>query len=57
MFKALQNSNLPAKQIFTVSVGPSSKQTLASWYLPQPADVIALLDHLVTPPKAVHGEL
>ncbi|KAL8668168.1 MAG: hypothetical protein Q9202_000146 [Teloschistes flavicans] len=57
MFKALRNSTLPAQQVFTVSVGPSSKETSASWYLPQPADVIALLDHLATPPKALHGEL
>ena len=41
MFKSLRNSNLPKEHIFSVTVGASSKQTLASWHLLEPADVIS----------------
>ncbi|KAL8701584.1 MAG: hypothetical protein Q9201_004828 [Fulgogasparrea decipioides] len=48
MFHAVRNSNLPADQAFTVSVGSPSKLTAASWYLPEPADVVALLYQLAS---------
>ncbi|KAK2750875.1 threalose-6-phosphate phosphatase [Onygenales sp. PD_40] len=41
MFRALLNSNLPQEKVFSVTVGASSKQTLASWHLLEPSDVIA----------------
>ncbi|KLJ10610.1 trehalose 6-phosphate synthase [Blastomyces silverae] len=43
MFRALVNSNLPRDRVFSVTVGASSKQTLASWHLLEPADVIATI--------------
>ncbi|KAI9837762.1 MAG: hypothetical protein M1819_006696 [Sarea resinae] len=41
MFRALRNSKLPQDHVFSVTVGASSKQTLASWHLLEPADVIS----------------
>ncbi|MCJ1471546.1 threalose-6-phosphate phosphatase [Lambiella insularis] len=41
MFRALRATNLPQSHVFSVTVGASSKQTLASWHLLEPADVIA----------------
>lgn len=43
MFRALRNSKLPQDCTFTVTVGASSKQTLASWHLLDPADVISCI--------------
>ena len=40
MFRALNASGLPKEHIFTVTVGASSKMTLAHWHLLEPADVI-----------------
>jgi hypothetical protein len=49
MFRALHASALPADHVFAVTVGPSSKMTLASWHLLEPWDVIStvglLKDH------------
>lgn len=39
---------LQKEQVFTVTVGASSKMTLASWHLLEPADVIATLGLLNT---------
>lgn len=41
MFRALRDYDLPSDHVFSVTVGASSKQTLASWHLLEPADVIA----------------
>lgn len=41
MFRALNGSGLPEDHVFTVTVGASSKLTLASWHLLEPADVIS----------------
>ncbi|KAG5294696.1 trehalose-phosphatase [Histoplasma ohiense] len=43
MFRALANSSLPRDRVFSVTVGASSKQTLANWHLLEPADVIATI--------------
>ncbi|KAH6677306.1 glycosyltransferase family 20-domain-containing protein [Halenospora varia] len=43
MFRALNGSNLPTEHVFTVTVGASSKMTLAHWHLLEPADVISSL--------------
>jgi len=43
MFRSLRQSKLPEEHVFSVTVGASSKQTLASWHLLEPADVIAAL--------------
>lgn len=40
MFRALNASGLPQEHVFTVTVGASSKMTLAHWHLLEPADVI-----------------
>jgi trehalose 6-phosphate synthase/phosphatase len=40
MFRALNASGLPKEHVFTVTVGASSKMTLAHWHLLEPADVI-----------------
>ena len=47
MFKAVQQSHLCEHRAFSVSVGPSTKLTTASWYLQSPADVLLLLEKLV----------
>lgn len=41
MFRALNASGLPPGHIFTVTVGASSKMTLAHWHLLEPADVVS----------------
>ncbi|KAL1311044.1 hypothetical protein AAFC00_001259 [Neodothiora populina] len=41
MFRSLRDSNLPREHMFSVTVGASSKQTLATWHLLEPADVIS----------------
>ncbi|KUJ14999.1 uncharacterized protein LY89DRAFT_686584 [Mollisia scopiformis] len=41
MFRALNGSALPKDHVFTVTVGASSKMTLAHWHLLEPADVIS----------------
>jgi trehalose 6-phosphate synthase/phosphatase len=41
MFRALNGSALPREHVFTVTVGASSKMTLAHWHLLEPADVIS----------------
>lgn len=41
MFRALNGSDLPAGHVFTVTVGASSKMTLANWHLLEPVDVIS----------------
>ena len=41
MFRALNASSLPAEHAFTVTVGASSKMTLAHWHLLEPKDVIS----------------
>ncbi|KAI9673739.1 MAG: threalose-6-phosphate phosphatase [Trizodia sp. TS-e1964] len=46
MFRALRVTNLPQKHIFSVTVGASSKLTLAGWYLSEPADVIECISLL-----------
>ena len=43
MFRSLRESTLPKEQVFTVTVGASSKQTLAYWHLLEPRDVIATI--------------
>ncbi|OBT49209.1 hypothetical protein VE00_00160 [Pseudogymnoascus sp. WSF 3629] len=40
MFRALNASGVPEETMFTVTVGSSSRMTLAHWHLPEPADVI-----------------
>jgi trehalose 6-phosphate synthase/phosphatase len=41
MFRALNASGLPNEHVFTVTVGASSKMTLAHWHLLEPKDVIS----------------
>lgn len=43
MFRSLHATSLPKEHVFTVTVGASSKMTLASWHLLEPADVISTL--------------
>lgn len=35
-------------RVFSVAVGPSSKPTIADWYLPNPSDVVDMLVPLST---------
>lgn len=46
MFRSLKSSNLPGHSVFAVTVGASSKQTLASYYVFEPADVISAIETL-----------
>ncbi|KAI9052337.1 hypothetical protein LZ554_003687 [Drepanopeziza brunnea f. sp. 'monogermtubi'] len=41
MFRALNGSALDPNHVFTVTVGASSKMTLAHWHLLEPSDVIS----------------
>ncbi|KAL5323069.1 hypothetical protein ACEPPN_007597 [Leptodophora sp. 'Broadleaf-Isolate-01'] len=41
MFRALNGSSLNPNHMFTVTVGASSKMTLAHWHLLEPSDVIS----------------
>ncbi|KAI7168630.1 glycosyltransferase family 20 protein [Hortaea werneckii] len=43
MFRSLNASSLQPEHVFAVTVGASSKQTLAKWHLLEPADVISSL--------------
>ncbi|ORY13239.1 alpha,alpha-trehalose-phosphate synthase-like protein subunit Tps2 [Clohesyomyces aquaticus] len=46
MFRSLRQSGLPKDNVFSVTVGASSKQTLASWHLVEPSDVISVISLL-----------
>ncbi|CAI9637556.1 unnamed protein product [Alternaria burnsii] len=46
MFRSLRQSKLPTDHVFSVTVGASSKQTLASWHLVEPSDVISVISLL-----------
>lgn len=48
MFRALRASSLSEDHIFAVTVGPSSKHTIAHWHLLEPAEVISVLAELNT---------
>ncbi|KAJ4303396.1 threalose-6-phosphate phosphatase [Kalmusia sp. IMI 367209] len=52
MFRSLRQSKLPEDHVFSVTVGASSKQTLASWHLLEPADVINVIATLNGSPDA-----
>ena len=43
MFRSLRSSKLPKDHVFAVTVGASAKQTLASWHLVEPPDVITVI--------------
>ena len=47
MFRTLKISKLPLDNVFAVTVGPSSKQTLASYHVPESADVIDAIEAIV----------
>jgi trehalose 6-phosphate synthase/phosphatase len=57
MFRALNGSGLPEETVFTVTVGASSRMTLAHWHLPEPYDVIESMAMLagLTPSMANIG--
>ncbi|KAL4907625.1 hypothetical protein BDW74DRAFT_111165 [Aspergillus multicolor] len=46
MFRALKKFDLPADNVYTVTVGASSKQTEAGWHLLEPSDVIETITML-----------
>jgi len=46
MFRSLRQTTLPKDHVFSVTVGASSKQTLASWHLVEPSDVISVISLL-----------
>jgi trehalose 6-phosphate synthase/phosphatase len=46
MFRALRHTSLPIDHVFAVTVGASSKVTLASWHVLEPADVISAISLL-----------
>ena len=43
MFRALRGTKLSPDHVFSVTVGASSKQTIASWHLLEPSDVVATI--------------
>lgn len=52
MFRSIRKSQLDPDMAFPVSVGASSKQTLANWHLLEPADVIQVLGMLNGDPSS-----
>lgn len=52
MFRSLRQSKLPTEHVFSVTVGASSKQTLARWHLCEPSDVISCVSLLNNPDAA-----
>ena len=46
MFRALVQSDMPKEQVFSCTVGASSKRTLATWHLLEPSDVLAAVEAL-----------
>ncbi|KAL1956562.1 hypothetical protein VTO42DRAFT_7033 [Malbranchea cinnamomea] len=55
MFRALKASTLRPENVFSVTIGASSKQTEASWHLLEPADVIATIQLLSSSQAALEG--
>src|SRR5438876_761768 len=53
MFRSLRATKLPQEHVFSVAVGASSKITLASWHLLEPADVVSVAPR--SPILPVHG--
>lgn len=43
MFCALTASDLPPETYFSIKVGDRNKSTGATWYLPEPTEVIAMI--------------
>lgn len=43
MFRTLRQSKLPEEHRFAVTVGAKTKQTLATWHLLEPSDVISVI--------------
>ncbi|EWC45915.1 hypothetical protein DRE_04922 [Drechslerella stenobrocha 248] len=58
MFRALRRSQLPVEHVFAVTIGASTKMTLASWHLQEPADVIDSVGLLIgtVPESGEEGE-
>ncbi|KAK6335355.1 threalose-6-phosphate phosphatase [Orbilia brochopaga] len=57
MFRALRRSPLPAEHVFAVTIGASTKMTLANWHLLEPADVVDTVGLLIgTVPEKGEGE-
>lgn len=52
MFRALNQSQLPEENVFAVTVGPSSKQTLAKWHVLDPSEVLATIGLVTDNPDA-----
>lgn len=48
MFRSLRISDKPQGPVFSVTIGPPSKQTLAGYCLPEPADVIDTIETINT---------
>lgn len=46
MFRSLRSSKLPEGDVFAVTIGAASKQTLASYHVLEPADVISAIEAL-----------
>ncbi|KAI5793704.1 glycosyltransferase family 20-domain-containing protein [Peziza echinospora] len=47
MFKSLRDSSLAQDETFTIHIGPSSKETVANYHLPEPADMVDTIGMLV----------
>lgn len=46
MFRALRASDLPEETVFTVTIGESTKNSDADWFLTEPTDVFATIKML-----------
>lgn len=48
MFRVLAESDLEPASVFSCTVGPGSKQTLAGWHMPEPSDIVSAIDILIS---------
>jgi trehalose 6-phosphate synthase/phosphatase len=57
MFRSIQHSTIPVPFKFSVTVGPSSKQTLADWHLIEPSYVVDVIELLCSAEEGGVGKV
>ena len=46
MFRSLKSAELPSDHVFSISIGPSTKKTLAKYHLLEPSALISTIASL-----------
>jgi trehalose 6-phosphate synthase/phosphatase len=57
MFRILKTAKLPEENVFAVTVGPSSKQTMAKWHVLEPADVLSIVGMVTDSPETKDADV